>query len=104
MRIIAKPFDMGTKLEVCIVLYGQKNSDGTVPTKEFVEVMSNAEWAAFKRLSDTKKRDLIKRVGTAETTEEVLLGNSPLLDAEGKTAAEYDADYTETDGVFEWAI
>lgn len=105
MRIFARPLDDGTKLEITFCLYGVKNTDDTVPTREIVEVMSNAEWAAFKKLSDKKKLEIIKRVGTADSTEEILLGNSPLLDDEGKTNAEYTHDYYEdSDGVFKWNV
>ena len=105
MRIFARPLDDGTKLEITYCLYGGKNPDETVSTREIVEVMSTAEWAAFKRLSDKKKLALIKQVGTTQNTEEVLLGNSPLLDAEGKATAEYTPDFaTDSNGNFEWAI
>ena len=105
MRIFARPLDEGTKLEITFCLYGEKNSDDTVPTREIVEVMSNAEWVAFKRLSDKKKIDMIKRVGSTSNTEEVLVGNSPLLDDDGKSSAEYDADFNvDENGNFVWAI
>ena len=105
MRIFARPLDDGTKLEITYCLYGDKNTDDTVPTREIVEVMSAAEWAAFKRLSDKKKLEMIKREGTTQNTEEVLLGNSPLLDDEGKASSDYNADYTiDSDGNEQWAI
>ena len=104
MRILAKPLDTGTKLEVHICLYGKKNADDTVPMIEHVEIMSNKEWADFKRLSDKRKLELIKRVGTSRNTEEILIGNSPLLDDAGKTAKPYEHDYEEVDGQFQWAV